>query len=222
LKTAWIICNAVAVVTTLVCMSYLYYACRPAGRGRLPWASVAIIGLTLAISGLQFVEPAVLTTLRRDPDAIRAGEVWRFVTALFVQPYGVAQFAANVFLLVAFMPAVERLYGWGVLAVFFACGLAGQGMNYLWESGSGGSSTAAFGLMGCLLACILRNRRALLAPFAVIASVGLLAAVFMTAVHDGHGVGLLVGAAAGLILPLAGVSFREKTAAAATLAGTRP
>jgi rhomboid protease GluP len=214
MKLIWIACNAVAVVTTLVCMSYLYWACRPAGRGRLPLVSIVIIGLTAVATGLQFVEPHVLELLNRDPDAIGRGEYWRFVTALFVQPYGVGQVVANAFLLLAFMPAAERLYGRWLAAVFFAAGLSGQIVNHLWASGSGGSSTAAFGVMGSLLFYILRNRQAVLPPFLFIAGGGFLAAAVMIAVHDGHGVGLVVGAAVSAAVPLAAMTFRDKQAGA--------
>ena len=218
MKLVWIGCNAVAVVTTLICMSYLYYACRPQGRAKLPIVSILIIGLTVVATGLQFAQPQVLEMLRRDPAAIARGEYWRFLTALFVQPYGVGQVIANAFLLLAFMPASERLYGKGVLVVFLAAGLAGQTVNYFWESGSGGSSTAAFGLMGSLLIYIFRNRRALLFPFLLLASAGFLAAAVMVWVRDGHGVGLFVGALVSLVLPLAPMTFRETRRAAAEAA----
>ena len=194
---AWIVGNAIAVVASLVCMSYLYYACRPAVRGRLPLFSALVIGVTVIVSGLQFVYPELLAALRRDPDAVRAGELWRFVTALFVQPNGVGQLLVNAFLMLAFMPAAERLYGKGVLVVYFAAGLVGQLVNHFWALGSGGSSTAVFGVAGSLLIYIIRNRNMLLLPFPFIASAGLLAGVLMLAFRDGHGVGLLVGASVG-------------------------
>jgi len=207
MKTVWIFSNAVAVVTTLVCMSYLYYACRPARR-RLPVFSGLVIGVTALVSGLQFVYPWVLAALRRDPDAIRTGELWRLVTALFVQPNGLGQFLANGFLILAFMPAAERLFGRYVLAVYFAAGLAGQVANYFWDSGSGGSSTAIFGIMGSVLIYVIRNRRVLLLPFTFIASTGVLASAVMILSRDGHGVGLIVGALTASLLPMAEMSFR--------------
>ncbi|MGH8218366.1 MAG: rhomboid family intramembrane serine protease [Steroidobacteraceae bacterium] len=168
---------------------------------------------TAIVSGLQFVYPAVLVVLRRDPDAIRAGELWRLVTALFVQPYGVAQCVANAFLMLAFMPAAERLYGRGIVLLYFASGLVGQIANYWWVSGSGGSSTAAFGVMGGLLIYVIRNRKMVLLPFTFIAGGGLLAALFMISVRDGHGVGLLIGASIASILPLTNMSFRSTSSA---------
>lgn len=210
MKVVWIFSNAVAVVTTLVCMSYLYYACRPVPRRRPPLFSMLVIGITVVVSGLQFVYPELLAALRRDPEAIRAGELWRLVTALFVQPNGVSQCLANGFLILAFMPAAERLYRRNVLVVYFAAGLAGTTVNYFWDSGSGGSSPAIFGVMGSLLIYVIRNRKVLLLPFAFIASAGLLASVVMLVSRDGHGVGLIVGALVASFLPLASMDFRSK------------
>ena len=39
-RVAWIFSNAVAVISTLVCMSYLFYACRPMPRGKIPVLSM--------------------------------------------------------------------------------------------------------------------------------------------------------------------------------------
>jgi membrane associated rhomboid family serine protease len=210
LRVVWIFSNAAAVVTTLVCMSYLYYACRPVPRRRLPVFSLLVIGVTAVVSGLQFVYPGILTALQRDPDAVRAGELWRLVTALFVQPNGISQYVANGFLILAFMPAAERLYGRNILVVYFAAGFAGQTVNYFWDSGAGGSSTAIFGVMGSVLIYVIRNRRELLLPFAFIAGAGLLSALVMLLSRDGHGAGLVVGATIASMLPVTGMIFRSK------------
>ena len=53
-----------------------------------PVIAVLIIGFTALITGLQFVFPEVLTALRRNREALLAGEWWRMVTPLFVQAYG--------------------------------------------------------------------------------------------------------------------------------------
>jgi membrane associated rhomboid family serine protease len=209
MRTVWIFSNAVAVVTTLISTSYLYYACRPVQRGKLPLFSMLVIGVTVVVSGLQFVYPELLAALRRDPEAIRSGELWRLLTALFVQPNGISQCLANGFLLLTFMPAAERLYGRSVVVVYFAAGLAGTTINYFWNSGSGGSSPAIFGLIGALLIYIIRNRSALLLPFAFIAGAGLLSSFVMLLSRDGHGVGLVVGALVASFLQLADMTFRS-------------
>lgn len=208
MKLAWILCNALAVVSTLVCMSYLYYACRPVRRS-WPAFSAALIGITAVITILQFLHPELLAALRRDPDAVRAGQWWRLLTALFVQPNGLGQCLANGLLMLLFIPAAERLYGAKVLIVYLAAGLCGQIVNLLWNSGSGGSSTAIFGIMGGLLIYIILNRARLQPPFQFIAHLGLLAAVIMVVLRDGHGVGLLIGAAVASLLATREMTFRS-------------
>jgi len=208
MKLAWIICNGVAVVSALVCMSYLHYACRPA-RPRWPWFSVALMGVTALVTALQFSYPELLAALRRDPDALRAGEWWRLLSALFVQPNGLSQCLANGAMMLIFVPPAERLYGGKMLIVYFTAGLAGQIVNFIWNSGSGGSSTAIFGVMGSLLIYIVMNRGRLLRPFQFIAHLGLLAAVCMIVLHDGHGVGLVIGAAVASIMVTREVLFRS-------------
>src|SRR5262245_33610255 len=190
-------------------MSYLFYACRPVPR-RVPVLSILIIGLTAVITALQFVYPELLSALQRDPEAIRAGELWRLVTALFVQPNGISQCIANGFLILAFMPASERLYGRGVLVIYFAAGLAADTLTPRWVSGSRGSPTGIFRVMGSLLVYVIRNRKELLLPFVFIACAGLAASMVMLLSADGHGVGLVVGAAVASMLPLTSVAFRSK------------
>jgi membrane associated rhomboid family serine protease len=209
MKIVWVISNAVAVVTALVCMSYLYYECRPVQRRRLPVSSIMVIGATVIVTGVQFIYPDLLMALRRDPGAIRSGELWRLVTALFVQPNGISQCLANGFLTLAFMPAAERIYGKNVLVVYFASGITGQIVNHFWKSGSGGSSTAIFGLIGSLLIYIILNRNHLRLPFAFIAGAGLFSSIGMLMSRDGHGVGLIVGALIASILPLDGLALRS-------------
>jgi hypothetical protein len=93
--------NGVTIVSSMVCMSYLYKRWwRQAGHGRLV-GSVVIAGATVTITALQFVWPEVLPALRRDAAGLAAGEWWRLVTPLFVQPYGLMQCLFNGVFLVA-------------------------------------------------------------------------------------------------------------------------
>ena len=210
MKTVWIFSNAVAVTSTLVCVSYLYYATRTIRRKKLPLYSILVIGVTVIVSGLQFLYPEVLGWFQRTPGAVRAGELWRLVTALFIQPNGIGQCLANEFLMIVFLPSSERLHGRHILTIYLASGIAGQIVNHLWNSGLGGSSTAIFGIMGSLLVYIIRKRKVLLIPFSFIASLGLFSSIIMLISRDGHGIGLIVGAAISWHLPLNGVIFRSR------------
>jgi membrane associated rhomboid family serine protease len=86
--------------------------------------------------------------------------------------------------------------------LYFLPGIAAQVANAWWSPEGGGSSTAVFGVMGALLAYVVRNRARPMvrAPFVAIACVALGTAVVTMLSHDGHGVGVLVGALASLLL----------------------
>ncbi|HVZ21684.1 MAG TPA: hypothetical protein VG871_11505, partial [Vicinamibacterales bacterium] len=96
--------NAIIIQTALIAASYLYYAHRGRHVAYWPLRSAALFALTALVTGLQFVFPAVLSLFRRDLDGLRAGEWWRLVTPLFVQPAGTSQVLANAFFLATFLP----------------------------------------------------------------------------------------------------------------------
>jgi hypothetical protein len=72
--------------------------------------------------------------------------------------------------------------------------LAGQIVNIDWRPGGGGSSTAAFGLMGAVLAYVLWRWTSAPRQYGWFAILGILGAVVMCLNRDGHGAGLLTGA----------------------------
>jgi hypothetical protein len=84
----WIVGNAVAVQATVITMSYLFYLDVLTRGWRWPWTSTAIITVTALVTGLSFAVPDLLALLRRDTDSLLAGQVWRVITPLFVQPHG--------------------------------------------------------------------------------------------------------------------------------------
>ena len=196
----WIAGNAVVVVTSLVIMSYLYYLRIPAAGRRWPWASATIIGVTAVLTGLQFAYPGLLDALRRDPNGLSDGEVWRLVTPVFVQSSGVTQAALNAFLALVFLPVTERLYGKGLWLVYFGPGVVYQIVNLmLFPDNGSGSSSAIFGAMGAMHAYVLRHKQ-IDRPFMVISMVSIAAAVVLAIFRDGHGWGLLAGALFSLLL----------------------
>lgn len=197
----WIAGNAVTVVSTLVLMSYLRYERRFQRSKGLPWLSIVIIGLTAIVTALQFKFPELLTLFRRDLDGLRSGQVWRVITPLFVQPGGISQCVANAFLLTLFVPLAERLYGKSLLVLYFGAGVLGQVFHYWWSPTGGGSSGAAFAVMGGLVTYIFRNQRFALKPFVVLAAVPLIAATVLAMFRDGHGPSLLIGASVAVWLP---------------------
>lgn len=170
------------------------------------WISIIILGVTVIITSLQFVFPGILTAFDRNRDALLAGEVWRIITPLFIQPAGLWQCLFNTLFFLS-VPIAEHLYGRWVLLIYFITGMAGQMVNFYWETtpgglpaGKGGSSTALFGVIGSLFMYILLNQKLFpkgynLMPIAAFTGAGIL--VFF---EDGHAPSLLVGGLLGLLL----------------------
>lgn len=206
--------NAVVVQTALIAASYLYYAHRGQPPGWRPRWSLLLIGVTALVTGAQFVFPEVLPALRRDLDGLRSGQLWRVVTPLFVQPGGIGQVLANALFLLMFVPLAEKLYGRGMLVLYFTAGLLVQIDRYYWDPTGGGSSSAAFGVIGGLCVYICRHRRALPMPVLILALAGLAGGAILTVAHDGHGPGLLIGAAVATLLPSAPPPPRARVPAA--------
>lgn len=192
--------NGATITASMVCMAYLYRT-QWRGTARRKWIGTAVIlGLTLLVTTLQFLVAGVLPAFQRDLDALVAGEWWRVVSPLFVQPYGWGQCLFNGLFLIVFVPLCERLYGAGVWLIYFGSGIVGQLANYAWRPEGGGASTAAFGAMGSLLLWVLWQRRSIPIQYPVFASIGIGGAVVMSLIRDGHGPGLLTGASIALIL----------------------
>lgn len=188
--------NGITVTTSLVCcVAYLYKRRWQHLPARPLVASTLIITLTVLTFGLQLAYPEVLQALRRDLAGLKAGEWWRLVTPLFVQPGGALQFLFNMMFLVVFLPMAERLYGARIWFLYFVPGVVGQLVNYAWNPDGGGSSTAAFGVMGSLLMFVLWQRSSAPKQYRIFAALGLCGAVVMCFTRDGHGPGLLTGAA---------------------------
>jgi membrane associated rhomboid family serine protease len=205
----WIAGNTLGIISGLICMSYLIWVRRKLGKTAFPIFTLALIGLTATITALQFVYPALLPLFVRNPERLRSGELWRVITPMFVQPGGISQCIANAFLLIGFMPMVEKLYGKGLLAVFLGAGLLSQIFLNLWLPYSGGSSSAAFGLIGALFCYLLRERKQALLPFVVLPAVGLLAGAMLAFARDGHGAGMWFGAIIACALPATRFRFEN-------------
>jgi len=202
MNPVWVAGNAIAIVSALICVSYLMYVRREVQSSRFPAITLALIAVTAAITALQFQFPELLAAFRRNPEALLGGEVWRIVTPIFVQPNGVSQCIANAFLLGAFMWMVEKLYGRGVLLIYLGTGVAAQIVLNFWLPYGGGSSSAAFGLIGAIYCFQLRERRQALLPFVILPVVGLLAGLTLAIFRDGHGAGMLIGTSIAALLPI--------------------
>jgi rhomboid protease GluP len=123
-----------------------------ASAARFPIATTIVLGITVVATGLQMLYPGVLAALRRNPDALRAGEWWRMATPLFVHSDGWVQIITNLIGIAVVGSLVERLIGslrW--LALYFISGLVAEAISYAWEPYGAGASIALCGLIGGLL-----------------------------------------------------------------------
>lgn len=171
------------------------------------WISISLLSLTTIVTSLQFLFPEIIAVLDRNRQALLSGQVWRLVTPLFIQPSGIWQCLFNGLFFVSFVPIAERLYGRGVLLIYFATGIVGQIINFYWETtpgglpaGKGGSSTALFGVAGSLMMYILLNQKTFPRGYILIPIAVLFGASVLVFYEDGHAPALLFGAMLGLLL----------------------
>lgn len=146
----------------------------------------------------------------KDNDAIRAGEYWRLITAMFLHA-NFMHIAFNGYALHAFGQQIERFYGTGrFLAIYFLAGLAGSIASFWFNPYPAvGASGAIFGLLGAMGAFFWTHRRLL----GAVARAQIWNALLMVALNIGlgltvsqaidnlaHAGGLLGGLLAGLAL----------------------
>ena len=117
-------------------------------------ATLAILAITtlIWIAAQQFPNQVVIPFMLI-PEAVRAGEWWRLITAVFMH-YEFTHVAFNMMSLYVFGRYVERIFGMGrFLLIYFLSGLSGSLMAFaLHPNPSLGASGAIFGLFGALLA----------------------------------------------------------------------
>ncbi len=129
---------------------------------RAPVTTLLLIAIAV-VYALQVVTGGQLTELGANyGPAVRAGEYWRLVTSMFLHG-GLLHLAFNGWALFQLGALFELLLGSPrLLLVYFVTGLAGSlASAWLTQTPSVGASGAIFGLMGTLIAFLLRRRAAL-------------------------------------------------------------
>jgi membrane associated rhomboid family serine protease len=129
------------------------------GRGSvLPYASYAIIGITVAVSLAAILSSdggKIYDALQLDKPAVAHGEIWRLWTVtLLHDPTNLLHLLFNMYALFLSGPIVERLYGSTLtIAFYLVCALGGSLGSFGFGSAapSVGASGAIFGLFGILL-----------------------------------------------------------------------
>jgi rhomboid protease GluP len=177
----------------------------PGVRTRLPVGTITtllawVVGTVVSRSGGVDLWLAV----RRDPEALVAGQWWRLVSPVLVQPDPWAVVLALGLLAAAVGTVAERVFGtqrWVLLWVLGA--LAGHGIGELWQPWSSGISVAFCGPLGALAvwAAVCRVRGVGPAPPLVVLPVVVVAGgLLLTVLHGIHGPAILAGVVAGALL----------------------
>ncbi|WP_051830730.1 MULTISPECIES: rhomboid family intramembrane serine protease [Streptomyces] len=185
---------------------------------RRPWVTLVLFAVMAVMAVVQYAVPAAVDDLMRQPDALSDGQWWRAGTALLVQSSGLAQIAFNLSALLVIGAVTEAVLGWWrTLAVFLVSGLLAHVVSLAgWSPRGGGDSVAVCGLLGALaVAFLLRgNLRGpgLKAHWYVLLVPA--AAVFLCAMRNNHGAGLLVGCLLGLVLAPGASAGRDAGASA--------
>lgn len=173
-----------------------------------PYATYIILGITtlvylLQLAGQYLFKTDLVTYLGVKDDAlIRAGELWRLITPVFLHG-SILHIAFNMYALIIYGRGIEARYGHGrFLLLYFLSGYAGNVMSFLLTvNPSLGASTAIFGLIAAEGVFIIQNRKLLgnrvnrsLVNLLYIAGVNLLIGFTTTGVDNwGHIGGLLGG-----------------------------
>lgn len=139
----------------------------------VPTVTYAIIGFTVLIYVLQLLSVAVLGYAVNQVDwlevygarfntAIRAGELWRFITPVFLHG-SVPHIFFNMYALLSIGTLLEKHFGHGRFALlYFLGGFAGNVFSFLLTGENGysvGASTAVFGLIAAEVAFFYHNRK---------------------------------------------------------------
>jgi rhomboid protease GluP len=180
-----------------------------------PTVTYAILGFTVFVYVLQLLSVAVYGYAvyqidwlelygARVNDAIRAGELWRFITPVFLHG-SIPHVFFNMYALLSIGTFLERQFGHGRFAVLYFLGaFSGNVISFLFAGDNGysvGASTAVFGLVAAELIFFYQNqklfgefaRRAMSNAFFIIV-VNLLIGLSPGIDNWGHVGGLLGGA----------------------------
>jgi rhomboid protease GluP len=181
---------------------------RPTARGargrRVPVLTAATLGATALLTATRLLGDGPLDALRRDPDALERGQVWRLLSPVLVQSDAQLLNVVLVFVGCAVIGTfAERIVSprrWVMLYVSGA--LVGHLLGEAFQPLEGGTSVAFCGILGGLggLAALGGDPR--LARFSRQAVALIPLAIVDTVVGDIHGGPYLIGFALGAVWAL--------------------
>lgn len=171
----------------------------PGVRTRAPVGTIVVLaGWAICTALYHLGAGGLFLAVRRDPEALMAGQVWRLVSPVLVQPDALPTVIGLGVTAVVVGTVAERTFGTGrFIAVLAAGALAGHSTGELWQPYSGGVSVAFCGPLGALAVYVLTTR---IRRYFVTAVVVLAGAVVLSVITDIHGPAVLAGAIVGFVL----------------------
>ena len=168
-------------------------------RTRVPIATIVVLAAWAVCTTLYHLgNEGLFLAVRRDPEALMNGQVWRVISPVLVQPdswFSVITLGVMAAVVGTFC---ERTFGTGRVVAFLAAGaLAGHVIGEWWQPYSGGVSVAFCGPVGAVAAYVLMAR---IRRHRTAAVIGLLGAVVLCVITDIHGPAILAGAVVGFLL----------------------
>ena len=148
-------------------------AVRVALPSLVPTATYAILGFTIVVYLLQMLSVAVYGYAVYQIDwleiygarfntAIRAGEIWRFITPVFLHG-SIPHIFFNMYALLSIGSFLERHFGHGRFALLYFLGaFSGNVFSFLLTGENGysvGASTAVFGLVAAEVVFFFQNQK---------------------------------------------------------------
>ena len=153
------------------------------------WATCVIVA---ALFAAQLAVPSLLPLLARDPSMWQGGQLWRAISALFVQDYGVVGALVNLAALLIVGSMAEKRLGSVIwLVVYFGGGVVTEFLALMWQPHGAGNSIACFALAGALTLRAIERTPGVMQLFVCIA--GMTAAVALLLLRDIHGLGYWAG-----------------------------
>jgi rhomboid protease GluP len=128
---------------------------------RTPVTTLLLVAIAIGFA-FQFLSGGAFTEAGQNGPQVRAGEYWRLVTSMFLHG-GILHLAVNAWALYQLGALFEVWMGSSrLLLTYFLTGVAGSLASVMWTNApSVGASGAIFGLLGALIAFLLRHRERL-------------------------------------------------------------